>query len=163
LFYYYYYYYYSLLLTIRIYNHTFFVFKNSQDMNRTSLVAIFRYWKRPDASKESFDKEGWFITGDIAGNPKKKRKKRNESLKATIDFSLLWLICVEYRDGTYKILGRASVDILKVGGYKLSALQIETSLLAHPLVSSCAVVGVPDPTYGQRIAAIVSLRDPVSY
>lgn len=58
---------------------------------------------------------------------------------------------VEYLDGAFKILGRKSVDIIKSGGYKLSALEIETQLLALPEIKEVAVLGIPDPTWGQKV------------
>ena len=61
-------------------------------------------------------------------------------------------------DGVYRILGRRSVDILKTGGYKVSALEIEAALAEHPAIAECAVVGLHDPEWGQRIAAAVVLR-----
>ena len=57
----------------------------------------------------------------------------------------------QYDNGYYQILGRASADIIKSGGYKISALQIETELLAHPLIADCAVVGLSDPVWGQKV------------
>ena len=57
----------------------------------------------------------------------------------------------EFKAGYYKILGRASADIIKSGGYKISALQIETELMSHPRVADCAVVGVSDPVWGQKV------------
>lgn len=96
--------------------------------------AVFaEYWRRPDATRDAFDADGWFLTGDIAETD---------------------------ADGTYRILGRASVDILKSGGYKLSALEIETALLEHPAVRECAVIGLDDPEWGQKVAAIVVVADP---
>ena len=62
-----------------------------------------------------------------------------------------------FKDGTYRILGRTSVDIIKSGGYKLSALDIERQLLSHSDIKEVAVVGLPDVTWGQRVAAIVVL------
>eukprot|EP00730_Choanoeca_flexa_P014772 TRINITY_DN6579_c0_g2_i1.p1 TRINITY_DN6579_c0_g2~~TRINITY_DN6579_c0_g2_i1.p1 ORF type:complete len:131 (-),score=23.53 TRINITY_DN6579_c0_g2_i1:103-495(-) len=56
---------------------------------------------------------------------------------------------------TYAILGRASADIIKSGGYKLSALEIERYILEHPNVGEVAVVGVDDDEWGQRVAAVV--------
>ena len=92
--------------------------------------SVFReYWRRPDATREAF-REGWFRTGDTA--------------------------VVER--GVYRILGRTSIDILKSGGYKLSALEIEETLLEHPAIGECAVVGLPDEEWGQRVAAMVVLR-----
>jgi len=63
-----------------------------------------------------------------------------------------------YEDGTYRILGRTSVDIIKSGGYKISSLDIERHLLEHPLIAEVAVVGVSDITWGQKIAAVVVLQ-----
>ena len=56
-------------------------------------------------------------------------------------------------------MGRLSVDIIKSGGYKLSALEIEAALLEHPLIRECAVIGVPDDTWGEAVAAAVVVRD----
>jgi malonyl-CoA/methylmalonyl-CoA synthetase len=55
--------------------------------------------------------------------------------------------------GYVKILGRTSVDIIKSGGYKLSALEIEEHLREHPWVKEVAVVGVPDEAWGERVVA----------
>jgi malonyl-CoA/methylmalonyl-CoA synthetase len=74
------------------------------------------YWNRPDATESAFTSDGWFDTGDVA------------EYSATLD--------------SFRILGRASVDILKVGGYKLSALEIERELLEHPDLVEVYVVGV---------------------
>ncbi|MBL0194815.1 MAG: AMP-binding protein [Myxococcales bacterium] len=59
----------------------------------------------------------------------------------------------------FKILGRTSVDILKSGGYKLSALEIEETLREHPRVLDVAVVGLPDEAWGERVVACVLLRE----
>jgi malonyl-CoA/methylmalonyl-CoA synthetase len=88
------------------------------------------YWGQPDATRDAF-RDGWFRTGDTA--------------------------VVE--GGVYRILGRANVDILKTGGHKVSALEIEQALRAHPAVAECAVVGVPDPEWGECVAAAVVLHD----
>ena len=87
------------------------------------------YWNRPEATREAF-RGGWFRTGDTA--------------------------VVE--GGSYRILGRTNIDILKTGGHKLSALEIEETLREHPSIAECAVVGVPDPEWGERVAAAVVLR-----
>ena len=94
---------------------------------------FLEYWNRPDATRESFQ-DGWFRTGDIA----------------------------VLEDGYYRIMGRSSVDIIKSGGYKLSALEIEAALLDHPFIRECAVVGVPDDTWGEAVAAAVVLTDGAS-
>ncbi|MBX6365924.1 MAG: acyl-CoA synthetase, partial [Gemmatimonadetes bacterium] len=89
---------------------------------------VFReYWRRPDATAAAFTPDGWFRTGDLA----------------------------VLEDGSYRILGRESVDILKTGGEKVSALEIEAVLRGHPLVADCAVVGVPDAEWGERVCAAV--------
>jgi malonyl-CoA/methylmalonyl-CoA synthetase len=88
------------------------------------------YWGKPDATREAF-RDGWFRTGDTA--------------------------IVE--NGIYRILGRTSVDILKTGGHKVSALEIEEALRRHPAVAECAIVGIPDPEWGERVAAAIALRD----
>lgn len=88
------------------------------------------YWGRAEETAKNFA-DGYFITGDIAS----------------------------YEDGILKILGRSSMDIIKSGGYKISALQIETRLLEHPSIKDVGVVGVPDETWGERIAAVVVLRE----
>ncbi len=85
---------------------------------------VFReYWRRPQATESAF-REGWFRTGDVA----------------VVD------------NGMYRLLGRQSVDIIKSGGYKISALEIEEVLRDHPAIAECAVVGVPDVEWGERIA-----------
>ncbi len=89
---------------------------------------FLEYWNQPEATRDAF-RDGWFRTGDIA--------------------------VVE--DGFYRILGRSSVDIIKSGGYKLSALEIEAALLDHPAIEQCAVVGLPDSTWGETVAAAVVL------
>ena len=58
----------------------------------------------------------------------------------------------------YKILGRTSVDIIKSGGYKISALDIERHLLTHKNIKEAVVIGLPDITWGQKVAAIVTLK-----
>lgn len=86
------------------------------------------YWRLPEVTKESFTDDGFFKTGD-AGR---------------VD-----------EDGYYIILGRTSADIMKVGGYKLSALEIESVLLEHPVVVECCVLGLPDKDYGEAVTAII--------
>ncbi len=90
---------------------------------------FLEYWGRPEATRDAF-RDGWFRTGDVA--------------------------VVEA--GAYRILGRTSVDIIKTGGYKVSALEIEEVLRTHPEVLECAVVGVADPEWGERVAVAVEVR-----
>jgi malonyl-CoA/methylmalonyl-CoA synthetase len=65
-------------------------------------------------------------------------------------------------EGGFTILGRASSDILKTGGEKVSALEIEEACREHPEVAEAAVIGVPDPVWGDKIVAIIVLRRPAS-
>lgn len=88
------------------------------------------YWNRPEATAETFE-DGWFRTGDMA----------------------------VLERGYYRIMGRLSVDIIKSGGYKLSALEIEAALLEHPLIAECAVIGFPDDTWGEAVSAAVVLKN----
>ena len=87
------------------------------------------YLNLPDKTKESF-KDGWFITGDV----------------------------VMLERGYYKILGRDSVDIIKSGGYKISALEIEDVLLRNDKIKECAVVGIPDDKWGEVVATVLVIR-----
>ena len=84
---------------------------------------FLEYWNQKRMTEDSFF-EGWFKTGDVA----------------------------ELVDGYYKILGRDSVDIIKSGGYKISALEIEDVLLRHPMIKECAVVGIADQKWGEVVA-----------
>ncbi len=65
-------------------------------------------------------------------------------------------------DGRHRIVGRASVDLIKSGGYRIGAGEIESTLLGHAAVAECAVVGAPDEDLGQRIVAYVVARTPVA-
>ena len=94
-------------------------------------AGVFReYWRQAEATTKAF-RDGWFRTGDIS--------------------------VVE--DGYFRILGRKSVDIIKSGGYKVSALEIEEVLRDHPAIAECSVVGVPDPEWGERVAVAVILAE----
>ena len=92
---------------------------------------FLEYWQKPEATQETFTKEGWFKTGDIA--------------------------VVE--DGYYRIMGRSSVDIIKSGGYKISALEIEEVLREHEHIADCAVVGIPNDEWGELIVATLVLNE----
>jgi malonyl-CoA/methylmalonyl-CoA synthetase len=92
-------------------------------------LVFLEYWGRPADTKAAF-REGWFRTGDTAVR----------------------------EGGAYRLLGRSSVDIIKTGGFKVSALEIEDVLRLHPAVAECAVVGVADEEWGERVAAAIELR-----
>lgn len=90
---------------------------------------FLEYWDNEKATVESF-KDGWFCTGDVA----------------------------VIEDGYYRIMGRSSIDIIKSGGYKLSALEIEGVLLTHDAISEVAVIGVEDEVWGEAVAAFIGLK-----
>ncbi|PPK87713.1 malonyl-CoA/methylmalonyl-CoA synthetase [Neolewinella xylanilytica] len=92
---------------------------------------FLEYWDRPDATADAFTRDGWFRTGDVA----------------------------TLADGAYRILGRHSVDIIKSGGYKISALEIEEVLRQHPAIRDCGVVGLPDEEWGEIIGACLIVDD----
>jgi len=86
------------------------------------------------ATEASFDEEGRFRSGDVG--------ERDER-------------------GYMRLLGRASSDIIKSGGYKLSALEIEEALREHPAIAEVAVIGVSDETWGERVCACAAVRSPL--
>jgi malonyl-CoA/methylmalonyl-CoA synthetase len=89
------------------------------------------YWNRPDATDESFDQEGWFATGDLG--------------------------CVG-EDGYYTISGR-SKELIISGGYNVYPREVEEVIEGCPGVSEVAVVGLPDPEFGERVVAAVVRED----
>jgi malonyl-CoA/methylmalonyl-CoA synthetase len=89
---------------------------------------FLEYWQNPEATAKAFS-DGWFCTGDLA----------------------------VLERGAYRILGRMSVDIIKTGGYKVSALEIEEVLRTHPMIQDCAVVGVADAEWGEQVCAALVL------
>ncbi|NED89380.1 acyl-CoA synthetase [Streptomyces sp. SID11233] len=93
------------------------------------------YLNRPEATAAALTADGWFRTGDMA----------------TLD-----------PDGYVRIVGRKATDLIKSGGYKIGAGEIENALLDHPGVREAAVTGEPDPDLGERIVAWVVPADPAS-
>ena len=65
---------------------------------------------------------------------------------------------IAVRQGVVRNLGRSATDVMRTGGYKVSALEVEQELLAHPALAECGVVGLPDPEWGERVAAAIRLR-----
>jgi malonyl-CoA/methylmalonyl-CoA synthetase len=91
--------------------------------------AVFlEYWQRPEETRAAF-RDGWFRTGDMA--------------------------VVE--QGSFRLLGRTAVDIIKTGGFKVSALEIEEVLREHPCIAECAVVGLSDQDWGERVSVAAEL------
>jgi fatty acid CoA ligase FadD36 len=86
------------------------------------------YLGLPEKTAESMTDDGWFITGDA--------------------------VVIE-PDGFHRIVGRASIDIIKTGGYKVGAGEVESALLTHPAVAECAVVGIADDDLGERVVGYV--------
>jgi malonyl-CoA/methylmalonyl-CoA synthetase len=86
------------------------------------------YLNRPDATRAALDDDGFFYTGDVA----------------TIT-----------AEGEVRIVGRRATDLIKTGGYKVGAGEVEAALLEHPAVREAAVVGIPDEDLGERIVAFV--------
>jgi len=93
------------------------------------------YLNRPDATAAAFTADGWFRTGDMA---------------------------VRDPDGYVRIVGRKATDLIKSGGYKIGAGEIENALLEHPGVREAAVTGEPDADLGERIVAWIVPADPQS-
>jgi malonyl-CoA/methylmalonyl-CoA synthetase len=87
------------------------------------------YLNRPDATEAAF-RDGWFATGDLA---------------------------TRAANGYIRIVGRRATDLIKSGGFKIGAGEIEAALLEHPNVAEVAVAGLPDADLGERIAAWVVL------
>jgi fatty acid CoA ligase FadD36/malonyl-CoA/methylmalonyl-CoA synthetase len=92
------------------------------------------YLGNPQATAAALAADGWFATGDLgAWEP----------------------------DGQLRIVGRQSTDLIKSGGYKIGAGEIENALLAHPAVLEAAVIGVPDDDLGERVVGYVIAQEPV--
>ncbi|MGW1537076.1 acyl-CoA synthetase [Streptomyces aureus] len=91
------------------------------------------YLNRPDATAAAFTADGWFRTGDMA---------------------------VLDPDGSVRIVGRRATDLIKSGGYKIGAGEIENALLEHPGVREAAVAGEADADLGERVAAWIVPADP---
>jgi acyl-CoA synthetase (AMP-forming)/AMP-acid ligase II len=95
---------------------------------------FLEYWKNPEATAKEFTEDGFFKTGDIA-------------------------ISSQSHQGAFFIQGRASVDIIKCGGYKISAIDVERELLSLSVIDETSVVGLDDEEWGQRVAAVVTLMN----
>ncbi|KAJ3149519.1 hypothetical protein HDU86_006924 [Geranomyces michiganensis] len=100
----------------------------SGDLYVSGPQVFKEYWNKPEATKKELAADGWFRTGDLVSRD---------------------------ADGVHRILGRASVDIIKSGGYKISALEIEREAMSCPIVKDIAVLGLKNEEYGEIIAAMV--------
>ncbi|KAL9618205.1 MAG: hypothetical protein Q9160_007039 [Pyrenula sp. 1 TL-2023] len=110
------------------------------------------YWRNPKATSDEFvdadDGKGrWFKTGDVASRRSVQGAGNNPKQ-------------ADWATGPmYFIKGRKSVDIIKTGGEKVSALEIERELLSLSQVSEAAVLGVPNEQWGQKVAAVLVLSE----
>lgn len=91
---------------------------------------LLEYWDNPSLTAAATDDDGWWRTGDLG------------KLDA---------------DGYLRVTGRLK-DIIIRGGFNISAREVEEALLTHPAVANVAVVGLPDPTLGERACAVMQLR-----
>lgn len=113
---------------------------------------VFReYWRNPDATASEFvegeDERGrWFKTGDVA-------------VRRTVDHAGQGNSGDWAKGPMCLIQGCKSADIIKTGGEKVSALEVEREMLSLPQVSECAIVAVPDEKWGQKVAAVVVLSE----
>ncbi|WP_431962764.1 AMP-binding protein [Actinacidiphila sp. bgisy160] len=98
------------------------------ELQLTGPTLFDGYLGRPEATAASYTEDGWFRTGDIAAIAP---------------------------DGMHRIVGRASTDLIKSGGYRIGAGEVENALLDHPAVREAAVVGAPHADLGQEIVAYV--------
>jgi len=89
------------------------------------------YWRRPDATQETIDSEGWLHTGDMA----------------RVD-----------EDGYFFIVDRKK-DMIIRGGYNVYPREIEEVLYEHPAVREAAVIGMPHPELGEEVGAVVVLKE----
>jgi malonyl-CoA/methylmalonyl-CoA synthetase len=94
---------------------------------------FLEYLNRPDATADAV-RDGWFYTGDLA---------------------------CRTANGSIRIVGRRSTDLIKTGGYKVGAGEVEAALLEHPSVREAAVTGEADDDLGERIVAWVVPRQPI--
>jgi malonyl-CoA/methylmalonyl-CoA synthetase len=93
---------------------------------------IFKgYWQQPEKTSESFSQDGWFKTGDLG---------------------------FLEPDGYLTLCGR-SKDLIISGGLNIYPPEVERVLMEHPAVAACAVVGCPDPEWGERVTAVVVLHE----
>ncbi len=91
------------------------------------------YLHQPEATAVLYTGDGWVRTGDVA--------------------------CLD-GTGWFRIVGRQSTDLIKSGGYRIGAGEVEAALLGHPAVREAAVIGVPDDDLGQAIVAFVVADGP---
>lgn len=120
--------------------------ERSGEIQLKGLTIFTEYWNNPEATQKEFTEDGWFKTGDIAI----RREVKGSGLGKSGDWAT---------GPAWFIQGRKSADIIKTGGEKVSALEIERELLSLPEVKECAVVGLPSVAWGQKAAAVIVLTE----
>lgn len=118
---------------------------------------VFReYLNKPQQTKETFSEDGWFKTG--------KFHKFLIFLLEKLEFKWIEFYflgdTVEYLSDSkaYRIIGRTSVDVIKSGGYKISALDVERAILSNEAIEEVCVMGLSDQVWGQRVFAVLVLK-----
>eukprot|EP00429_Kryptoperidinium_foliaceum_P064517 CAMPEP_0176051256 /NCGR_PEP_ID=MMETSP0120_2-20121206/25482_1 /TAXON_ID=160619 /ORGANISM="Kryptoperidinium foliaceum, Strain CCMP 1326" /LENGTH=551 /DNA_ID=CAMNT_0017384697 /DNA_START=67 /DNA_END=1722 /DNA_ORIENTATION=+ len=127
---------------------------------------IFKeYYKMPEATAKEITSDGWFKTGDscqVGGTPEELQGMQDDAraVEAATGRPRAETATEPAPElaSIYKIMGRSSVDIIKSGGYKISALEIESVLLTHEKIKEVAVVGKPDATWGEKVTAVCVLN-----
>jgi len=114
------------------------------------------YWNKPEATATSFVPPT-FLTASSSSAPSFEASKPVNEIEGS------WFCTGDTagvdKDGYFRILGRTSVDVLKVSGFKISALDVEREYLSHPAIAEVAVIGMPSPQYGQTVCMIVVPKD----
>ena len=114
------------------YNNTTLVLPGESGEIQIRGPSVFKeYWGKPEITQNSFTTDKWFKTGDVAS----------------------------LENGMYRIWGRSSQDILKTGGEKVSANEIQRELYLHPDIKECSVFGVPDSRWGDAVSVAIVLRE----
>jgi len=123
------------------------------------------YYRNPEATAKEFTSDGWFKTGDNAFIGKVDQEAQHlqdaaREVEAATGRPNSFTTSTPHPDlKTIRgIMGRASVDIIKSGGYKLSALEIENVMLTHLAIAECAVVGKPDEVWGEKVTCVAVLN-----
>mmetsp|Transcript_79475 Transcript_79475/g.251061 ORF Transcript_79475/g.251061 Transcript_79475/m.251061 type:complete len:721 (-) Transcript_79475:212-2374(-) len=131
---------------------------------------VFReYYKLEEETKKNFTEDGWFMTGDncqVGGSEEEQQALQDDARAVEAATGRPRPETAEKAapqlGKIYRIMGRTSVDIIKSGGYKISALEIESVLLQHEKIKEVAVVGKPDETWGEMVTAICVLDGELS-
>ncbi|MET0740555.1 MAG: AMP-binding protein [Candidatus Nanopelagicales bacterium] len=111
------------------------------------------YWQRADATRAAFTEDGWFRTGDIGEWDDVRGRDAGGAQPRRGDH--------DQRQRYLRLIGR-STDLIITGGYNVYPREVEDAVLSHPAVADCAVVGIPDESWGEVVAAFVVLATPAT-